>query len=430
MKYACAAILAMSAVILTAADEPDGLKLPAGFHATVVADALGPIRHLAIRDNGDIYLSTPKDQQGKGGGIVALRLDANHKATQVEHFGTIDGGTGIRIHDGRLYATSPSGVYRFSFSGNALLPTGTPEAIVSGTPEAHPGFNRTNRPLAFDDKGNLYLALDASANLCVDPNSPAAAPPGANAAASQASAPPVGLKPCPDLGARAGIWRFIANKANQKFPADGEQLGTGIRDMTALDWSAADGNLYGIMHGRDNSRRYWPDLISTDDEDHIADEMHKVTKGTDFGWPYTYFDGAKNARLVSPEYGGDGKTTATAGKYSTPVLTFHSRRAAPVDLAFYNGKMFPASYRGGAFIVLHGIANRNGYNIVFVPFDKNGKAGAPTVFADGFAAFDPSSTAPPRPKYRPIGAAVGPDGSLYVADSQVGRLWRITYEVN
>src|ERR1043166_4476313 len=98
--------------------------------------------------------------------------------------------------------------------------------------------------------------------------------------------------------------------------------------------------------------------------------MHRVTKGTDFGWPYTFFDGARNLRLVSPEYGGDGKTVAT-GNYSAPVLTFHSGRAAPVDLLFYTGTSFPASYRNGAFIVLHGTGNKTGYNVVFVPFDKN-----------------------------------------------------------
>ena len=29
--------------------------------------------------------------------------------------------------------------------------------------------------------------------------------------------------------------------------------------------------------------------------------------------------------------------------------------------------------------------------------------------------------------YRPVGAAVAPDGSLYVADSKKGRIWRISY---
>jgi hypothetical protein len=57
------------------AGEPDGLILPAGFHASVVADGLDPVRHLAIRQNGDIYVSTPVDKQTSDGGIVALRLD-------------------------------------------------------------------------------------------------------------------------------------------------------------------------------------------------------------------------------------------------------------------------------------------------------------------------------------------------------------------
>ena len=43
------------------AAEPDGLTLPTGFHATIVAEGLGPMRHLAIRDNGYIYLSTHRD---------------------------------------------------------------------------------------------------------------------------------------------------------------------------------------------------------------------------------------------------------------------------------------------------------------------------------------------------------------------------------
>jgi len=415
-KISVAFVIAVAATwTLLAAQEPDGLILPKGFHATVVAEGLGAIRHLAVRDNGDIYVSTARDQQGngKGAGIIALHLDASHKAVDVQHFGSIDGGTGIRFHNGALYATSPSGIYRFTFSGNTLVPAKDPDVIVEGTPTTHPGFNRTNRPIAFDASGHVFISIEASANFCADPN-------------AKPDTPPVGLKPCPDLGVRAGIWRFSADKTNQEFPADGEAWATGIRDLSAMAWSPADGNLYAIMHGRDTLNRNWPNIVSADDDNHIADEMHRVTKGTDFGWPYSYFDGARNLRLVSPEYGGDSKTVAT-GNYSTPVLTFHSRRSAPVDLLFYSGASFPASYHGGAFIVLHGTANASGYNVVFVPFDKTGKAGEPTVFADGFAAFDRSTT-PPKIRFRPIGAAVGPDGSLYIADSQVGRIWRIAYD--
>src|SRR3954454_24290849 len=132
MRPFVAALIVAAALTLSAADEPDGLRLPAGFHATVVAEGLGAIRHLAVRDNGDIYVSTPKDQQGngKGAGIIALHLDASGKAVDTQHFGSIDGGTGIGFHNGALYATSPSGIYRFTFNGNALVPTKDPDVIV------------------------------------------------------------------------------------------------------------------------------------------------------------------------------------------------------------------------------------------------------------------------------------------------------------
>src|SRR5205823_11267059 len=125
-----------------AVDEPGGLLLPPGFHAAVVADALGPIRHLAVRRNGDIYISTPREQQGngKGAGIIALRLNAAHAVDQVQHFGSVDGGTGIRFVNDTLYASSPSGIYRFTFSGSELAPVKEPATIVDGIPASHPGF--------------------------------------------------------------------------------------------------------------------------------------------------------------------------------------------------------------------------------------------------------------------------------------------------
>ena len=76
---------------LAFAAEPDGLVLPAGFHASIVSEGLGPIRHLAVRPNGDLYISTPVDKQNKGAGIIVLHLDANHKADRVEHFGVVAG---------------------------------------------------------------------------------------------------------------------------------------------------------------------------------------------------------------------------------------------------------------------------------------------------------------------------------------------------
>ena len=395
------------------AQQPDGLNLPQGFHATVVAEGLGAIRHIAVRSNNDIYVSTGRGKLAPGTGIIALHQDANHKVDQTERFGA-SAGTGIRIHGSSLFVADATKVYRYNLQGSELVPSGPPVVVVDNIPESR----AANHAIALDEKGNLYVSIDGSANICTAPDTPA-------------NTQPVGLKPCPDLGVRAGIWRFSAAKSNQDF-AKGEQIATGVRDLNAMD-IAPDGTVYGFMHGRDTTSRQFPAIVSNSDEANIADELHVVAKGADFGWPYTYYDGARNVRLTAPEYGGDGKTAVT-GKYSQPVFTLQAKRAAPLDLLFYQGRNFPASYRGGMFVVLHGSGGqeisggKTGDDVIFVPRGTDGKFGAATVFASGFAGSpQPGTSGRITPAYRVTGAALGPDGSLYIADGSKGRIWRIAY---
>ena len=108
------------------ADEPDGLILPPGFHASVVADHLGVLRHLAFRDANDLYVSTQWNAQGTSGDLIAIHLDADHKADKSVHFGAMGGGTGIGIYRGALYAASTSRIYRYSFHGKDLVPISEP----------------------------------------------------------------------------------------------------------------------------------------------------------------------------------------------------------------------------------------------------------------------------------------------------------------
>jgi glucose/arabinose dehydrogenase len=397
------------------AAEPDGLILPPGFHANIVADGLTGVRHLAFGPNGTLYVSTQVAAAQPAIGIYALHLDGQHKADKPEHFGTINAGTGIRVYKGYLYAADHTSVYRYKLT-SASVPAGDPELILSGMPANGSGTH----PIAFDGKGNLYVSLDGSGNICVDPNAPK-------------DARPLGLKPCPGLNGRAGVWRFDASKTGQKFPGDGEQFATGVRNMGAMDWSSQAGALYGVTHGRDMTHAQFTTLVSDADDDAIADEMHRITKGTNMGWPFTYYDGVRHIRLTGPEYGGDNKTPADASVYDTPVVAFAPKRVAPLELVFYNGTQFPRQYRGGAFIAMHGTngpqipGGHGGYNVVFVQIDRNGDAKAPEVFADGFAGPKPEDKYTGHATYRPVGEAVGPDGSLYVADSNKGRIWRIYY---
>jgi len=386
--------------------------LPPGFHASVVTETIEGARHLAFRDNGDLFVST---RGTKASGIVAIHLNADHKAQKLETFGSVTGGTGIRFYRDALYATSPTTIYRFSLDENSLVPQNAPEIIVEGMPAN--GFSA--RPVTFDNKGRIFVGVGGVANTCVDEKAPK-------------GGPPVGLNPCPDLLGRAGIWRFDGAKSGQKFPTDGVQVATGVRDIGALDWRNGDG-LFAVVHDRNGLSRTWPSVISISDEQAIPEAMHRITKGADLGWPYAYFDGIRNIHLVAPEFGGDGKAEPRSRQYSKPVVGFPGH-SSPLDLVFYKGRQFPKSYQGGAFVVFHGglgpdlPGGHNGYNVMFVPFDRNGKPGKPSIFADGFAGSLPADRNVSRAKYRPVGTAVGPDGALYVVDSKFGRIWRIYYE--
>ena len=100
-------------------------------------------------------------------------------------------------------------------------------------------------------------------------------------------------------------------------------------------------------------------------------------------------------------------------------------------MMFYDGKQFPAYYKDGAFIAFHGSWNRaplpqDGFNVTFQPFVNGKPSGKHEVFADGFAGPEPV-TGRTQAQARADGVAEAPDGSLYITDSQKGKIWRVMY---
>jgi glucose/arabinose dehydrogenase len=392
--------------------EDVGIRVPAGFAATVFADDVGRARHIAVRSNGDVYVALRRPD--RGGGVAALRdEDGDGAADRLEYFGE-HVGTGIAIRDGFLYASSDSAVVRYPLpEGGELVPQSGPETVVEGFPEQR---SHASKAFTIDGAGNLYVNVGAPSNACQEEDRTLGSP---------------GQEPCPLLESHAGIWRFDADKTGQSF-ADGERFVTGTRNVVALDWNPIAGEVYFAMHGRDQLHKLFPELYTPEESAELpAEEFHRLRAGANHGWPYSYWDHLAGKRVVGPEYGGDGEAAAEAGRYEAPLLAFPGHWA-PNDLLFYTAEAFPAPARGSAFIAFHGSWNRaplpqGGYHVVFVPFEGGAPAGDWAIFADGFPGTEVLAD-PDDARFRAMGLAQGPDGALYIADSVKGRIWRVTHE--
>lgn len=398
-----------------------GITLPPDFCASIFADSLGHARHLVVAPNGVVYVNTwsgryyGRDTAKARGFLIALRDTSGHgRADVVARFGPSEasgahGGTGIGLHDGWLYAEEGDRIVRYALPSAGIVPTGAPETIVSGLPLTgdHP-----MHPFAIDSAGALYVDLGSATNACQVKNRTLRSP---------------GHKPCTELRTRAGIWKFDANRVGQPFSPAG-RYATGIRNAVGIA-IAPDGALYSTQHGRDQLAENWPSRYKPEQGAELpAEELLKIERDGDYGWPYCYFDGGRKQLVLAPEYGGDGSTVGECAAKRAPAAFFPAHWA-PDGLTFYGGSAFPAAYRGGAFIAFHGSWNRApfpqaGYLVAFQPFSGGAPSGAYRVFADGFAGAikEPGSAA-----HRPAGVAVGPDGALYIADDVGGRVWRVIH---
>ena len=401
--------------------DPDngGLILPQGFQALSVVDSIaGKVREITISDEGIVYAKTHRASKGNVAAIVDENGDG--KADTVSYFAQLPQQkrwslqAGVELYEGYLYFSTDLTVYRMKLSPGTRVPQGDMEVVVHDD-HAHGGHEHIAKPFSFDNKGNLYVPFGAPSNACQEPKRT----PGVQ-----------GLDPCPQLEDHGGIWKFRADKLNQT-QKDGEKYATGIRSIVAMDWSPIDEELYVVIHGRDDLFRLFPELFNSWKSALLpSEEFVKVTQGSNFGWPYCYYDQLVGKKVLAPEYGGDGVEVGRCAEFDDPIIGFPGHWA-PNGLYFYTGDQFPERYKYGAFVAFHGSTNRapypqSGYFIGFIPF-ANGKAtGEWEVFADGFARVDPIVSVKDA-VYRPMGIAMGPDGSLYVSETNQGKVWRIMF---
>lgn len=133
---------------------------------------------------------------------------------------------GLTVHNGYIYASSDTTVYRWSYSGTDFNTIGTQQIIVNnmnadgqgGAPQGH-----QTRTLIFDGNGRLYISIGSNAN--VDPDS-----------------------------YRSRIRRFDVYGESVALPIDfqtGEVFADGLRNEVGLAFDSY-GVLWGVENGADN----------------------------------------------------------------------------------------------------------------------------------------------------------------------------------
>jgi glucose/arabinose dehydrogenase len=177
----------------------------------------------------------------------------------------------------------------------------------------------------------------------------------------------------------------------------------GLRNPVGLAWEPHTGMLWTVVNERDGLGDETP-----------PDYLTSVRDGGFYGWPYCYWgqtvddrvpqDAAAVAKAITPDYALGGHT-ASLGLCWLPAGTL-------------------AGFPDGMVIGQHGSWNRStlsGYKVVFVPFVDGRPAGPARDILSGFLAPDE------KVSYgRPVGVALGPDGSLLVADDVGDAIWRVT----
>ena len=382
------------------------IEVPAGFCATLFADDVGPVRHIAVSRSGKIYAAVWRESQRAGKILVLQDTSGDGVADKRDKFGP-EGGSGIAIKNSLLYFATWSTVYRYTLDDREYVPQREPDRVVTGMPETEHGA----RSITLGTDGRLYVNVGVPSNAC-ERNYPARDFRGAN--------------PCDELRTGGGIWAFDALGSEQPFE-ESRRFATGLRHTVAL--GMANGSLYGAPHGIDHLNTWWPNAGYTREQAAAipGETLFRIVEGGDYGFPYCMYDPRKSAMVLTPAYveaDSLGRRCTTVPK---PVAGFPAH-AAPLALVEITSDKFPPRYRGGIFVALHGSLFHDplppaGYRVVFVPRTALESGGNHEEFASGSnRRIGPVRMSP----IRPSGLAIDSAGNLFIADDNAGRIWRVS----
>jgi len=338
--------------------------VPPGFRLNVFATDFKHPRWLTVAPNGDIFLADT------GAGEIVVMRDPQHTGGAQGREVFVNGMKrpfGIAFHENYVYVGNTNEVVRFAYDPKTSKRLGEAEHLMDLPTGGH-----DTRSLAFSVDGkHLFIGVGSGSNI------------------------DTGEDPL-----RAAVTICDPDGKNARLYA------TGLRNPVGVALEPVTGEVWTTVNERDELG-----------DDLPPDYFTSLKDGGFYGWPYSYIGDNVDPR-VKPQ-----KPDLVARAIIPDVLL--GAHVAPLQFAFYTGKQFPESYRGGAFVAEHGSwnrAKRAGYQIAFVAF-KNGKPSAdPVPFMTGLVP-DPSVS---DVLGRPVGVAVAPDGSLLVADDGANVIYRIS----
>jgi glucose/arabinose dehydrogenase len=341
------------------------IHLPSGFAIDVFAKDLGHARFLAFDPRGTLLVSVPRS-----GRIVALPDRNGHgRADRVDPVVEgLDLPHGLAFFQGMLYVAETGRVVRFGYDPGTHRVTGPPQVVVPGLP---PRGGHWTRTIVFGPDGRFYVSVGSTCNDCEERDQ-----------------------------RRAAVTRYRADGS------EAQPFATGLRNAVGLAFRPGTDELWATVNGRD-----WLG------DDRPSEYVTRLQEGGFYGWPYCHW--VSGVLLVDPDLG----SAERCRKVARPTFEYQAH-SAPLGLAFYTGKQFPAEYRGNLFVALHGSWNRSvptGYKVIRLRLD----GGAPKAedFATGWLVGS-------RAFARPVDLAVGPDGSLFVSDDTSGVVYRIRFRAS
>ena len=344
----------------------DQIRLLPGFKIEVWAADVPNARSMAMTEEGIVFVGNRQ-----GDSVFAL-VDENADGKADSKFILAEGlrmPNGVAYKDGDLYVAEVSRILKFKDIKNNL---NNPkyEVIYDGYPtERHHGW----KFIAFGPDGMLYVPVGAPCNICESKDE-----------------------------IFASITRLDVSKAGSK----PEVFAHGVRNSVGFDWHPVTKELWFTDNGRDMMGDDIPDC-----------ELNRATqKGQHFGYPYWHAGNVKD-----PEFGAKGKA-ATA--YVAPVAKLGAH-TAPLGMRFYEGDMFPTTFKNNAIIAKHGSWNRSkksGYEVDWVQVNSNGQVTERKTFASGW--LDEASQ---EVWGRPVDVQELPDGSILISDDMANCIYRVTY---